>query len=1040
MEKLVDFAISKRTVTYFAALLIFFAGLASYTKLGKLEDPDFTVKTAVIATTYPGASPEEVEQEVTNKIEEALQEMPQMRFVYSLSQAGLSVIKVDIKQEYWADRLPQVWDEMRKKIRDINPQLPPGCNKPDVMDDFSFVYGFVLSVTGDGYDYAELESHTKDLRKELNLVPGVSRVEIWGAQPKVIYVDISEQQLSQLGISTEAVFASLTTQNLVLDAGSVEVQDQRFRIQVSGDFDSIETIENLPIYAPIPSLIGSYAGPNAPNQLQDNKEIIRIRDIATVRRGYLDPPITQMRFNGEPALALSIANVTGGNILDTGKALEAALDDILPTLPVGIEVERIAWQSQLVEESINGFMINLMEAILIVLVVVAIGMGMRMGFIIGTALVLTILGTFIVMAIMDIALHRVSLGSLVIALGMMVDNAIVVADNYAVALRKGIEPRKAALSAASRPAIPLLGATFIAVMAFYPIYAATTDTGEYAGSLFVVVGISLLLSWLIALTFTPLQCMAMLKPPAKSDSTNEKDEYDTGFFRAYRRLLEGSIRNRYLTMLGVFLAFLFSIYGFNYVDRVFFTDATRAQFMINYWAPEGTRTQQVTADLKPIEKKLLADDRIESVSMFLGSGGPRFYLPVDPELPYGTYGELVVNTKDLKTVNELVTEYNEWLPENYPQALIRVRKYTAGPGFTWPFEARFSGPANADPQVLRELAQQSIDILKATPMAKEVRTDMRQRTRKVVANYDSDRGRWTDVSRVNVAQATRTAFDGMPVGIYREGDQLQPIVVRFEQNDRERFADTIRTIQVRPNLSPVTVPLDEIVDGIGMEWEDPIVVRWNRRRAVTVQAAPNGVTFPTLFAEVKDQIEAIPLPPGYKLEWRGEQFGTVDSQESLVPGLIPSFIIMLFIVVALFNAWKQPVIIFGVVPLALIGITSGLLLAGQPFSFMALLGAMSLAGMMIKNAIVLLDEINANGDLGKSPYDSVVQAGISRLRPVMLGAITTVLGVAPLVQDIFWVAMSVTIMSGLAFGTVLTMIIVPTFYALLHKIPSPKKN
>lgn len=1040
MEKLVNYAISNKTVTYFAAILIFIAGLASYSSLGKLEDPDFTVKTGVIVTSYPGASPEEVEQEVTNKIEEALQEMPQMRFVYSLSKAGLSVIKVDIKQEYWADRLPQVWDEMRKKIRDVTPQLPPGCSKPDVMDDFSFVYGFVLSVTGDGYNYAELESHTKAIQKELNLVPGVSRVELWGTQPKVIYIDVSEQQLAQLGVSSESLLASLTAQNLVLDAGSVEIQDQRFRVQIAGDFDSVATIENLPIYATLPGALASNAGPNAPNLLQESKEIIRVRDVATVRRGYLEPPLTQMRFNGQPALAISIANITGGNILDTGNALEAALDDILPHLPVGIEVERIAWQSKLVEESINGFMINLVEAILIVLVVVAIGMGLRMGVIIGTALVLTILGTFVVMAVMGIDLHRVSLGSLVIALGMMVDNAIVVADNYAVALRKGVEPRAAALSAAARPSIPLLGATFIAVMAFYPIYSATADAGEYAASLFIVVGISLLLSWLIALTFTPLQCMAMLKPPAADEAGKEGDEYKTGFFRAYRRLLEGSIRYRYLTMAVVFLAFLASIFGFKYVDRVFFTDATRTQFMVNYWAPEGTRTQQVAADMKPIEDKLLADPRVESVSMFVGSGGPRFYLPVDPELPYASYGELIVNTKDLKSVTALVDEYSAWLAETTPQALTRVRKYTAGPGYTWPFEARFSGPADADPQVLRELAEQGMQILNATPMAKEVRTDMRQRTRKVVADYDSDRGRWTGVSRVNVAQATRTAFDGMPVGIYREGDQLQPIMVRFEQSERENFADTIRTLQVRPTLSQNTVPLDEVVNNISMEWEDPIIVRWNRRRAVTVNCAPNGVTFPTLFAEVKDQFEAIPLPPGYKMEWRGEQFGTVDSQQSLIPGMIPSFVIMLFIVVALFNAWKPPAIIFGVVPLALIGITVGLLISKQPFSFMALLGAMSLAGMMIKNAIVLIDEISSNGKTGKSPYDSVVDAGISRLRPVMLGAITTVLGVAPLVQDIFWVAMSVTIMAGLTFGTVLTMIIVPTLYAILHKIPSPIKK
>jgi multidrug efflux pump subunit AcrB len=1042
MEQFVKLAVERRTVTYFAAFLLLAGGIASYFKLGKLEDPNFTVKTAIILTTYPGASPGEVEEEVSDVIEGTLQEMPQLRFLTSYSRAGSSLIKVEIKQEYWADRLPQVWDEMRKKIRDASGELPPGAGNPIIMDDFSFVYGFVLAVTGDGFSYGELDDYAKFIRKELNLVPGVSRVEVWGQQPKVIYIDASETQLAELGLTTEVLLANLTTQNVVVDAGGVEIQDQRFRFEVTGDFSSVEQIENLPIRANIlDAALGatSALGPGALPELSRGTSLIRVKDVATVRRGYLEPPMTQMRFQKKPALAVSVANVKGGNILDTGAGLEAALANIKTQLPVGIEIDRIAWQSDLVDESIGAFMINLLEAVVIVLVVVAIAMGMRMGIIIGAALMLTILGTFIVMAIMGIDLQRVSLGALVIALGMMVDNAIVVADNTSVAIKRGMDRTKAAIQSAAKPSISLLGATFVAVLAFYPIFAAKADTGEYASSLFTVVGISLLFSWVISMTVTPLMCINMLPEPKKeAGSEGEKDEYDSAFFRIYRNILEGAIRLRVLTVAGVIGLFFLSIYGFKYVDRVFFTDATRTQFMIDYWAPEGTRIQQVGTDLVPIEARLQEDERVLNVSTFIGSGPPRFYLPVDPEFSYQSYAQIIVNTVDLDSVTPLVEEMQSWVDESQPQALVRVRKFTAGPGFTWPLEARFSGPSTADREVLKSLAAKGVEILRSSPHAKDVRTDMRQPVRKVVTEYDDARARWVVVSRVNVAQSLRGAYDGLPVGLYREGDDVQPIMVRFVEEERQRLSENLRTLQVRPALATKSVPLDSVVSGINLEWEDPILVRWNRRPAVTVQCSPNNVTFPALFEEVREAFESIDLPPGYQLEWRGEQFGTVDSQESLVPGVIPSIVIMVFIAVALFNAFRPPIIIFLVLPLGLIGITGGLLLTSQPFSFMALLGAMSLVGMMIKNAIVLLDEIGANRKAGKKPYDSVIEAGLSRIRPVTLGAVTTVLGVAPLIQDIFWVAMAVTIMAGLTFGTIVTLVVVPVVYTILFRIPASK--
>jgi multidrug efflux pump subunit AcrB len=1050
---LTRFAIENRTLTNFLVFLVVVGGLYSYFQLGQLEDPDFTVKIGAVITQYPGATPEEVELEVTDRIETAIQEMPQLRYLTSYSRAGLSIIKVEMQQEYWADRLPQVWDEMRKKIRDITPDFPPGVMKPKVIDDFSFVFGFVLAVTGDGYSYAELEDYTKLIRKELSIVPGVARADLWGVQPKVIYLDISEAQLAELQITSEDILATLAAQNMVVQAGAVEVPDKRLRIEVTGQFDTPEDIGELVIRrSSLDAMVnvgvelspyGRELETRIPTGLARSGsradvvagELIRIKDVATVRRGYLDPPITQMRFQGQPALAIQIANISGGNIVDTGGALDARLAELLPELPAGIEVEKFVWQSDLVRESINAFALNLLEALAIVLVVLTLAMGWRMGLIIGWSLIVTILGTFLVMKGMDIDLQRVSLGALVVALGMMVDNAIVVADNMAVGLARGKKPVDAAVEAASKPSLALLGATVVAAMAFYPIFAAEADSGEYARTLFIVVAVSLLLSWLVAMTMTPMNCMSLLKPPA--GATQTVDPYASGFFLRYRRVLEGAIRWRLLTIGGLTALLAAAAIGFQGIPQQFFPDSTRTQLRIDFWAPQGTPIQSVSATASAIEEKLVGDPRVKNLGTFVGAGGPRFYLPVDPEFPYPEFVQLIVNTHTFEDVDSLYREMEPWLEENFGHGMTRVRKYTVGPGDDWPFEVRISGPAEADLATLRALAEEGMAILERSPHAKHVRTDMRQRVPKVVAEYAQERARWSSVSREDIAQATRRSYDGTPVGLYREGDSVYPIIVRSVESDRQRMAAEMDLVQVQPSFGLKKVPLGQVTDDIQVQWEDPIIVRFQRRRQAAVQASPHGVTFPQLRAEVKEEIEAIELPPGYSLFWDGEYASTRTAQLSLVPGMVPAVVIMAVIIVALFNALRPALIIALAIPFALIGITAILLPTQTPFGFMALLGAMSLAGLMIKNSIVLMDEINANLAAGKSPYDATVEAGLSRVRPVILGAATTVLGVAPLLQDAFWVSMSMTIMAGLAFGTVITMVLVPVLYATLHRIPSP---
>lgn len=1032
---LAKIAIEKKAVSYFLTFLLVVGGIASFFSLGQLEDPAFTVKTAVIVTTYPGATAEEVELEVTDRIEVALQQLKPLDYLKSFSAPGYSQIWVNIKSDYWADRLPQVWDEMRRKVRDVEESLPPGCNRPIINDDFGDVYGLLLAITGDGYSYREMEEAAKGLKKELSLVEGVARVEFWGNQKQVVYLEASETQLSQFGLSDMSVIQTLQQQNLVVDAGSVNLQNRRIRISPTGEYRTPEDIAEVAI---VPSIIDSLQAIDQGKSAISNDELVRVRDLGTVVRGYQDPPRQIMRLNGQPSIAISLTNALGVNVVDVGKAVDARLAELEEQLPIGLELHKVHWMSDVVDASISGFFISLAEAVGIVLVVLALSMGWRMGVLIGLDLLLTILGTFIVMSIMGIDLQRMSLGALVIALGMMVDNSIVVADGFVVRMQQGMERKKAAIEAAAAPAMPLLGATVVAVMAFYPIGGSKEDTGEYCLSLFTVVGLSLLISWVISMTLTPIKCVDMLPDPKTGD--HEGDGQGSKLFVLFRDLLEKVLRLRVLfiaSMIGLLVA---SGFGFGFVEQLFFPDSSMTKFMIDFYNPQGTRIEVTSARMARLEEKLMQDNRIETVSSFVGSGPPRFYLPVEPEKANPAYGQVVVNVKELNDIDPILAELDPWTKEAFPDALVMLRKFAVGPGKTWKFDARISGPAGADTDELRLQAEKIIDILRDEPLIGPIETDWRQKVQRLVPVYNQERARWAGVSREDLANATKRAYDGRPIGMFREGDELIPIILRHPEQDRKKIG-SFDVLQVQPGLSTSTVPMAQVTDDVVLDWEEQLIFRRDRRRTISVLANPIlGTTLPTVMANIRTKVESIELPPGFIFEWGGETESSEKSQAGLVPGIVPALAVILFIIVALFNAFRQPLVILCTIPFALIGITGGLLGFGAPFGFMALLGAMSLAGMMIKNAIVLLDEVNANLDLGKSQYQSVVDAAMSRVRPVVLAAATTVLGVIPLLQDVFWVGMAITIMAGLTVGTFLTMFVVPALYCMFFRVEAPSEK
>ncbi len=1017
---LARWAVDRAKVTWTAALLLSMAGVIAYFQMGKLEDPEFTIKAARVITLYPGATAEEVELEVTDRLERALQEMEQVDRLTSVSSPGMSNIEVRIQSQYWSDRLPQVWDELRRKVNDARNDLPPGAQRTQVHDDHGDVFGFLLAVTSDGFDDAELKQYVDDVKMALALVDGVARVEKWGDQTRTVELTVSSSRLAELGLSVTDVQRTLDIQNQVLHTGGLEVGGQRLRVELTGEFTSLDDLGDL-------ILIGR----DSQRTRHGRRDTLRVRDVAEISYGYRHPPRWIMRHDGKPAIGLAISNQPGVNVVDLGRDLDATLRRINATLPIGIEIERVAWQADLVAGATRHFMLSLIVAVGIVLIVLGLAMGIRLAFIVGAGgLVTVILATFAIMHATGIDLHRVSLGALVIALGMMVDNAIVVSEGAIVRMRQGQRKREAVIDAAQRPAWMLLGATVLAIAAFLPIYFNVDDVGEFLQSLFQVVAIALLVSWLLSMTLVPVMCMALLKEPRNDSSP---DLYTGRSFGAFRTVMRWAIKRRVAVSLTALILVVGAGVGFQLVPRTFFPDATRHQFMIDYWSPQGTRIETVSESLREIEAALPTESEVRSVTSFIGQGPPRFYLPVAPELPYASYAHLIVNTTSVTAVEQLADDLQRRFDQRSTDETIRVRRFVVGKGATWPFEVRIVGPSEADLITMRQLGEQAREIVSASPRARDVRTNWRELTPYAVLPFSQQRANWADVTRADVARAMLRATDGTPVGIYREDEELLPIVLRHKPVERDDLVNRLTSVPVRSLIMPFAVPLGAVADDLQLAAENSLIWRRNRHRTITVQAGPNDATADDLWREVSPQLEAMDLPSGYQLEFGGEYEDARDARHGLIPGLPPAALIIVLVLIALFNGFRPALITLAILPVALIGIAAALLTTGTHFTFLALLGVISLAGMMIKNSIVLIDQIDLEKAESSGLHDALVNASTKRLRPIVLAAGTTVLGVTPLLADVFWRSMAITIMSGLTIGAIATLVLLPVLYALLDR-------
>ena len=963
---------------------------------------------------------------MTDPLEIAIQQMGQLKRITSISQPGLSIIRPEMNDKYDKSTLPQVWDELRRKVGDAQSQLPPGCSASIVHDDFGDVYGVFFCLYGDGYSYAELLEYAKLLRRELLLVKNVGKIDLFGERQEAVYLEVSRARLAQLQISPDTITASISGQNQVTPAGRVEIDDQFVRIHPSGEFGSLEDLGNLLIR-------------------QDNAlhTKLYLRDIATVRRGYVEPPIRIMRFNGRQGIGLGISTVSGGNVVTMGEALKTRLRELQPLLPVGVELGVVSFEADSVTKAINHFVDSLIQAVAIVIVALMISMGLRSGMIIGGVLLITIFGTFVIMKANGVHLERISLGALIIALGLATDNAIVVVEGILVGIQRGQDAIKAAASIVQQTMWPLLVATVVAILAFAPIGLSQDSTGEFCRSLFQVILYCLLLSWLLAITVTPLLGVMFLKARAKKKGETEKDPYQTGFFRIYRSFLEGCIRLRVLTVLVLIGMLVLAIFGFRFVTKSFFPPSPRPQFMVHYWLPQGTRIERTESDAAKLENYLLGLDGVESVSTFVGAGALRFILTYTPEEPNSAYALLIVSVDDYRKSPALIAKLERFASENLPDAQMLCRRFMLGPGDPNRIQVRFRGP---DTEVLRKLAEETKQVLRAEPQVVDIMDDWRQRVPVLRPIINEGAARNNGLTRTQIASAIQQAFQGQHVGVYREKDLLLPIISRAPEAERNDVWN-LQDVRIWSPAAQRSIPLGQVVSANEMISDNDIIRRRDRLPTITVKCDPaRGEASPVFelirprveqrFADLKREMRL----KEYSMEWGGEYENTRDSQNGLKANMPPILIAMILLIVVLFNSIRQPLAIFLVVPTAIIGLTIGLLATGQPFGFMALLGFLSLSGMLIKNAIVLIDEVNSNLALGKPPYTAVVEAGVSRMRPVVNTAGTTVLGMIPLLLDPFYAAMAVAIMAGLTFGALLTLIMVPVLYMILFRIPSPASS
>ncbi|HCG8489358.1 multidrug efflux RND transporter permease subunit VmeV [Vibrio parahaemolyticus] len=1010
-----EYSIKNKVISWLFIVILAIGGVTSFLELGRLEDPAFTIKDAMIVATYPGATSKEVEEELTYPLEKEIRKLPYIDRITSTSSNGMSQIMVSMKMDYGPDELPQIWDEMRRKINDLQPTLPQGVQSLQIIDDFGDVYGVMLMLTGDDYDYVELKRYADHLRREIELVDGVGKVDIAGDQQEMLFVEISLDRLASLNLDMNVVSGLLNQQNNVVSAGEVMVNGESLVIRPSGTLNTVQALENLIIHG------------------RDTGNLIRLKDVATITRGIQEKPGNMILFNGKKAINIGISFASGVNVVEVGERLNAELSSLESIKPAGLDMSYFYNQAQEVDDSVKAFVISLAEAVAIVIIVLLFTMGLRSGVIIGVVLLLTVFGTFILMNYNNIELHRISLGALIIALGMLVDNAIVVVEGILVGLKKGRTKVQAAVDIVKQTQWPLLGATVIAITAFAPIGLSQDATGEFMGSLFWVLCFSLFLSWVTAITLTPFLADLLLKEEEKDMNGEDEDPYKGWLFVVFGALLKFSLRFRWMTVAAMVALLVGAVIAFGNVKQQFFPPSNTPMFYVDMWMPEGTDIRQTIKQAEKVESYIRQQDDIDFVSVSIGQGLQRFALTYQPEKSYEAYAQFQVRTTDRDNMFKLLHKLDDNLAKTFDEPTFQFKLMEFGPSPASKIEARITGP---DPKVLRELAVQVEDILHTDPGARNIRHDWRERTKELVPVFNESKARRLGISKEDLSSTLQMAFGGSTFGVLRDGTHTLPIMMRLPEAERVDF-ESLQNVKIWSPSLQTYIPVDQIIDGVELDWSEPLIQRRDRKRTLTVLADHDVLsddTAASLFARVQPKVMALHIPEGYEITWGGEYESSKDAQEGLFGSLPMGYLLMFIITILLFNSIKKPLVIWFTVPLSIIGVAFGLLTTNMPFSFTAFLGLLSLSGMILKNGIVLLDQINLELESGKDPYLAIVDSAISRVRPVSMATLTTILGMTPLVFDAFFGSMAITIMAGLGFATVLTLIVVPVMFAILFRI------
>ncbi|MEO8804059.1 MAG: efflux RND transporter permease subunit [Rudaea sp.] len=1038
-------ALGNRPLLRYFIVIVAVLGVWSYLHLGQSEDPPFTFKVMVVQTQWPGATAQEMAEQVTDKIEKKLQELPQLDFLRSYSRPGESQVFVSIKDSLPAAQVSDVFYQVRKKIGDIRTTLPPDVVGPFFNDEFGDTFGNIYALSGDGYSDAQLRDYAERIKLQLLRVTDVAKVELIGRQDEKIYIEVSNSKLATLGVSFDQVQQVLQAQNAITAAGSFETASDRIYLRPSGAFDSVDSIRNIAIRA--------------------NGRLFRLGDVAEVERGYADPAQPRMRYDGNNALGIAVSMRAGGDILELGRHLDRAVSHIRPTLPVGLELDRVADQPHAVARSVGEFIDTLALAVAIVLLVSFFSLGFRAGLVVALSIPLVLALTFAAMKFFDIGLNKISLGALVLALGLLVDDAIIAIEMMAIKMEQGMQRTKAAAFAYTSTAFPMLTGTLVTAAGFLPIATAQSGTGEYTRSIFQVVTIALLISWFAAVILIPYLGNALLpdpgaahKPagrvaagvlawrgramnllpsflrnqqPQAADSAAH-DPYATTFYRRFRNLVAWCVEHRKTVIASTVLLFAFSLVGFRFVQQQFFPESTRLELLVDLKLPEGSSLTATQTQVSKLEVWLAKRPELDNYTSYVGSGAPRFYLPLDQQLPQASFAEFVLLTKNLKDREKLRSDLLALFNRDFSQVRARVLRLENGPPVGYPVQFRVSGP---DIPTLRVLATRVANTVRENPHVANVNPDWQEPSKVVRLNIDQQRARVLGVSSQDLANFLQSSLSGVPVTYYRERDQLIQVLLRGPSEERARLS-MLANLAV-PTATGKAVPLSQIAD-ISYGFEDGIIWRRDRLPTITVRADVVGHFTP---ATVTDQIEPTlapiraQLPPGYRLDVGGAVEESAKGQASVNAGMPLFGLVVLTVLMIQLRSFQRVVLVVLTAPLGLIGVTAFLLMFNVPFGFVAMLGTIALMGMIMRNSVILVDQIEQDIGAGHAVASAIIDATVRRFRPIVLTAMAAILAMIPLARSAFYGPMAVAIMGGLLVATALTLLFLPALYAAWFRVP-----